>query len=100
MGFSSVCVLVLVNVVSFQLALADLPVHCLRHQVVGEWEFTLGPLAPKRSSCGHAKPDNPYAQPPMKFLTNAGPVSKRRMTLNDPNTVLDKDGSSGTWTMI
>jgi len=83
-----------------QLASADLPVHCLRHQVAGDWEFTLGPLEEKRSSCGHAKPDNPYQQPHMKFLSNTGTLTKRRMTLKDPNTVAAEDGSSGTWTMI
>jgi cathepsin C len=86
--------------VALQLASADLPVHCLRHQVAGEWEFTLGPLGPKRTSCGHTKPDNPYKQPHMKFLESMGPLSKRKFTLNDPNTVSTDDGNSGTWTMI
>merc|ERR1719265_2024581 len=98
--FSTFYVLALVNAVAFQLALADLPVHCLRHQVVGEWEFTLGALGPKRSSCGHTKPDNPYRQPHMKFLENTGPLSKRRFTLGNPNTVTGEDGGSGSWTMI
>jgi cathepsin C len=86
--------------ITAQLVAADLPVHCLRHQVVGNWEFTLGPLGPKRSSCGHTKPDNPYRQPHMKFLEKMGPLSKHRMTLQDPNIVVSEDGSSGTWTMI
>jgi cathepsin C len=81
-------------------AFADLPVHCVRHQVVGEWEFTLGALGPKRSSCGHTKPDNPYRQPHMKVLENTGPITKRKMTLSDPSTVTAEDGSVGTWTMI
>jgi cathepsin C len=90
----------LVIAVALQLVAADLPVHCLRHQVAGEWEFTLGPLGPKRSSCGHTKPDNPYMQPHMKFLENMGPLSKRRMTLGEPNKASAEDGSTGTWTMI
>jgi len=90
----------LIIAVALQLVAADLPVHCLRHQVAGEWEFTLGPLGPKRSSCGHTKPDNPYMQPHMKFLENMGPLSKRRVTLGEPNTVSAEDGSTGTWTMI
>jgi cathepsin C len=36
----------------------------------------------------------------MKFLENTGPLSKRRFTLGDPNTVTSEDGSSGSWTMI
>jgi cathepsin C len=93
--FSAVLVLGFINAVT-----ADLPVHCLRHQVAGDWEFTLGPLNSKRSSCGHTKPDNPYQQPHMQFLTSAGATSKRRFSLGNPNTVTDEDGSSGTWTMI
>ena len=42
---------------------ADLPVHCLRHEVVGEWRFTLGALSEKRSSCGHDRPDTEETQP-------------------------------------
>jgi len=86
--------------VSLQLGSADLPVHCLRHQIAGDWEFTVGPLAPERSSCGHTKPDNPYKQPHMKFLESMGPLSKRKMTLKDPSTASAEDGSTGTWTMI
>lgn len=85
---------------ALQLTYADLPVHCLRHQVAGEWEFTLGPLGPTRSSCGHQSPDNPLKQPPMKVLEQMGPVTKRKFSLHDPNTVSAQDGSSGTWTMI
>jgi cathepsin C len=83
-----------------QLAQADLPVHCLRHQVVGDWEFTLSPLQSKRSSCGHLKPDDPNSQPHMKYLESLGSLSKRKMTLRDPDTASDEDGASGTWTMI
>jgi cathepsin C len=85
---------------AFHRALADLPVHCLRHQVAGDWEFTLSPLQPKRTSCGHKSPDSPYSQPHMKFLESLGPLSTQKMTLNDPNTVSSEDGASGTWTMI
>jgi len=84
----------------FQVALADLPVHCLRHQVAGDWEFTMGPLESRRSSCGHKKPDDQYAQPAMNFLQGRGPVTKRKITLSDPNMASSEDGRSGTWTMI
>jgi hypothetical protein len=36
----------------------------------------------------------------MKFLESLGPLSKRKMTLNNPNTVSSEDGATGTWTMI
>eukprot|EP00929_Paragymnodinium_shiwhaense_P094545 TRINITY_DN5514_c0_g2_i1.p1 TRINITY_DN5514_c0_g2~~TRINITY_DN5514_c0_g2_i1.p1 ORF type:complete len:570 (+),score=92.28 TRINITY_DN5514_c0_g2_i1:85-1794(+) len=79
---------------------ADLPVHCLRHQIAGEWEFTLGPLGPKRSSCGHSHPDNPESQPDADSFLAVPSVQKRRLTLKDPDTVLDSDGTEGRWTMI
>jgi cathepsin C len=85
---------------SLRLILADLPVHCLRHQVVGDWEFTLGQLGPKRTSCGHRKPDNPLQQPHLQLLESQGPLAKRKLTLEDPNTASSEEGSSGTWTMI
>mmetsp|Transcript_112768 Transcript_112768/g.318788 ORF Transcript_112768/g.318788 Transcript_112768/m.318788 type:complete len:586 (-) Transcript_112768:159-1916(-) len=80
---------------------ADLPVHCLRHQVAGDWEFTLGPLRPKRTSCGHSKPDNPYDQPGVALLGSSKNVVTRRFSLLDPNKVRSDDASElGTWTMI
>lgn len=82
------------------LALADLPVHCLRHQVVGDWEFTLGPASRSRSSCGHRRPDIVEGQPDLSFVAGQGPTTTRRFSLQDPNIVKAEDGSSGTWTMI
>ena len=39
-------------------ARADIPVHCLEHQVVGTWTFHLGAETGDRwESCGHATPD-------------------------------------------
>lgn len=77
---------------------ADLPVHCLRHQLVGDWEFTLAPPSPKRTSCGHQKPDNQDNQPPLEFVT-AGGGNTKRVTLSDPSTA-SSDGETGSWTMI
>jgi len=79
---------------------ADLPVHCLRHQVAGDWVFTLGPLGPKRSSCGHQRPDAQYSQPPLNFLSSQGATSTLRVSLQDPATASAEDGSTGSWTMI
>jgi len=99
-SFSVSCLAGVVIAATFQLGCADLPVHCLRHQIVGEWEFTLGPLGPERTTCGHQSPDSPYKQPHIKFLEQTGPLSKRKMTLLDPNTASAEDGTCGTWTMI
>lgn len=96
----SVFVAALVFASTLNVGRADLPVHCLRHQIAGEWEFTLGPLGPKRNACGHTSPDNPYKQPHVEFLEKEGHLTKRKFTLHNPNTVSAEDGSSGTWTMI
>merc|ERR1719265_373701 len=79
---------------------ADLPVHCLRHQVVGDWEFTMGPMSSTRSPCGHQKPDNPDNQPSLDFVLNQGSTTKQRISLQNPDTATKDDGSSGTFTMI
>eukprot|EP00928_Gymnodinium_smaydae_P089648 TRINITY_DN73577_c0_g1_i1.p1 TRINITY_DN73577_c0_g1~~TRINITY_DN73577_c0_g1_i1.p1 ORF type:complete len:580 (+),score=98.65 TRINITY_DN73577_c0_g1_i1:99-1838(+) len=83
---------------------ADLPVHCLRHQVVGEWEFTLGPLGDRRTSCGHQTPDNAYQQPAASSLLGVPgeATSVRRFSLRDPDEVAPTEESAepGTWTMI
>lgn len=80
--------------------LADLPVHCLRHQVSGDWEFVLGPTSPKRSSCGHRRPDNPDMQPALDFVANMGTSAIMQVSLEEPMTASTPDGAEGTWTMI
>ena len=44
-----------------KVALADLPVHCLKHQIVGKWTLMLTSPLIKGSgelACGHDIPDN------------------------------------------
>jgi len=80
--------------------LGDLPVHCLRHQIVGNWEFELSPMQNKRSSCGHGHPDAEGAQPSLQFFQSLGQTEIKRFTVQDPNTVTSEEGTAGTWTMI
>jgi len=83
------------------LSLCDLPVHCERHQVVGDWEFTLSGLSNTRSSCGHKHPDDQNAQPPLSFVSSQGATTTMRISLQDPATAVSADKSqTGTWTMI
>lgn len=42
---------------------ADLPIHCIRPQVTGDWVFFLGKPSEKRTTCGHRTPDIDSAQP-------------------------------------
>lgn len=77
----------------------DLPVHCLRHQVVGEWEFILTEPSSTRSHCGHKTPDREDAQPPqLSFKTKGAKTLK--VTLRDPNHAASTSGEKGTWTMV
>jgi cathepsin C len=74
----------------------DLPVHCLRHQIVGEWDFKLGPLSKHRSSCGHRRPDVEEVQPQgMDHFE-----STRRVTLSEPNVAKSATDSTGAFTMV
>jgi len=77
--------------------LGDLPVHCLRHQVVGDWDFFLGPSGPRRSSCGHQRPDDEARQPQVS-LTQVG--ARKQVSLRDPSTATTDSDAHGHWTMI
>jgi len=79
---------------------ADLPVHCLRHEVVGEWRFTLGALSEKRSSCGHDRPDTEETQPERAVIDAAGHASDLMVTLSQPNHAATAGDSKGRWSMV
>lgn len=89
---------------------SDLPVHCLRHEVVGEWKFILGGLSSRRSSCGHRRPDAEDAQPQRQLVDKeaasqsqaVADVSARQLmvTLQNPNVAMSARDSQGSWTMI
>jgi len=79
----------------------DLPVHCLRHEVVGEWRFTLGPLNEHRTSCGHLRPDREESQPQREIVdTNHSGESQLMVTLKNPNVAATARNAKGTWTMV
>eukprot|EP00440_Ansanella_granifera_P054177 gb/GFBE01058726.1/.p1 GENE.gb/GFBE01058726.1/~~gb/GFBE01058726.1/.p1 ORF type:complete len:511 (+),score=93.05 gb/GFBE01058726.1/:1-1533(+) len=81
---------------AFRSVLGDLPVHCLRHQVQGNWEFFLGPATTERSACGHQSPDAEDNQPPL-LLAQVADV--RQVELRSPNVAQSRD-TVGNWTMI
>ncbi|KAF4675177.1 hypothetical protein FOL47_008184 [Perkinsus chesapeaki] len=83
------------------LSLADLPVHCLRHQIVGDWEFYIGPSSTERSSCGHKQPDVESQEPGEDRMLSDN-TSTLRITLSNPNNVIMTTDSThrGTWTMV
>jgi len=79
---------------------ADLPVHCLRHEVVGEWRFTLGPLRERRSSCGHLRPDSETSQPSRAVVDADSEQTQLMVMLKNPNLAATARDSGGTWTMV
>lgn len=79
------------------LVLGDLPVHCLRHQVAGDWELVLGPTSSQRSSCGHQRPDSEEHQPPI-FLSEI--AEHKKVHLESPNVARTASDADGRWTMI
>lgn len=84
------------------LARADLPVHCLRHQVVGEWRFILSSMHEERTSCGHFRPDN-ETQPNRSEVESDQLDEQEKMlvlTMQDPNIAETGRDPNGTWTMI
>lgn len=86
-------------------ASADLPVHCLRHQIYGEWKFTMGELRHDRDSCGHSRPDAEQFQPHRDIVLSSihgknAVAAELAVTLEKPNIAKLKDGRKGTWTMV
>jgi len=78
----------------------DLPVHCLRHEVVGEWRFMLGPLSSKRTSCGHTRPDTEDTQPSRTVVDRDAGGTQLMVTLSSPNVAATARDSKGHWTMV
>jgi cathepsin C len=77
------------------LVLADLPVHCLRRDVIGAWTFHLSAPGP-RTRCGHTSPDSPSNQPAFDLADYPNNVA---VTLADPSNA-DVGGESGGWSMV
>jgi cathepsin C len=77
-------------------AIADLPVHCLRHQVAGSWFFYVSEPSKVRTKCGHQSPDSALFQPAID-ISNYPTTTK--MHLEDPS-IVKSDAEVGTWTMV
>jgi cathepsin C len=102
-------ILMAVAILSLILALgtapvgADLPVHCLKHEIEGSWNFVLTPPSKTRSFCGHRHPDVEEHQPEWSMLISLGegkPSTVKSVELKSPNKAVTKDDQHGTWTMV
>eukprot|EP00397_Hematodinium_sp_SG-2012_P032498 GEMP01034605.1.p1 GENE.GEMP01034605.1~~GEMP01034605.1.p1 ORF type:complete len:542 (+),score=115.48 GEMP01034605.1:429-2054(+) len=84
-------------------ALADLPVHCLHDQIVGDWTLHLGKPSKSRMFCGHAHPDNEKKQPDTDaWLAQNRGYKSYDITLEQRSgvTIHGNTPRNGTWTMI
>jgi cathepsin C len=85
---------------AFGLAAADLPVHCLKHEVLGEWIIKHDPLSHERSACGHHAPDL-EGQQPARSLECGDNCETLSVFLDAPDIVKDEHGGAiGKFTMI
>jgi len=91
--------LILVPLCLLQHVVADLPVHCVRSQVIGDWIFKLGPLSAKRSTCGHLRPDDEEKQPSRQLVDSQAGDAQMKLTLSSPS-VVSSGRKKGTWTMV
>jgi len=78
---------------------ADIPVHCLKHEVVGEWELFLSAPSKERTHCGHKTPDREEAEPPVVLAVPPG-GSSMKVTLHNTNRAKASTGEEGLWTMV
>lgn len=96
--------LFLVVIFSFEFARADLPVHCLKKDIIGEWILELTALQASkdgRVSCGHDSPDR--ASTSYKaFLDEFKTEKTLNIELKEDFTVLHKEKTEekGTWNLI
>eukprot|EP01017_Pseudomicrothorax_dubius_P003919 TRINITY_DN1067_c0_g1_i1.p1 TRINITY_DN1067_c0_g1~~TRINITY_DN1067_c0_g1_i1.p1 ORF type:complete len:550 (+),score=154.87 TRINITY_DN1067_c0_g1_i1:109-1758(+) len=82
---------------------ADLPVHCLKHQIVGKWSFQVTKPAKLSSGhdnrCGHDEPDNPSTSN-MAMKGEFKPHLTFEANIQSDDTVSTTDGNRGKWTMV
>ena len=87
-----------------QLALADIPVHCLHRQTLGTWVFRLGSNDHDDTlTCGHKLPDAVMTMVDnrVRFDNPNFKVTKDyEVVLSEPNVATDAKGNKGTWTMV
>lgn len=93
-------------VASIGLVSADLPIHCLSHEVAGEWEFELSAVVDSPQSCGYNQPDmNSFhfgeGSPPQLHAESSFKVTLENPTLEKKQSVaIHQNGKEGVWTMV
>lgn len=88
--------LALYAIMQLRMVHCDLPVHCLRHEIVGDWNFQLSGLSPHRTSCRHERPDVEGVQP--QDLEQS--TETKTVSLFEPHFAKTKSDVNGRFTMI
>ena len=98
---------IMLQLVALFLAVAaDLPVHCLYKQVLGDWTFELegntftADLHNEKTYCGHGQPDQVQHLPNVDFMFQIEKPEYISVRLSEPNLASSPQLGSGTWTMI
>lgn len=80
---------------------ADLPIHCLRSQVLGSWKlFITEPTdSNKTLTCGHETPDDP-ARSYLALRSDFAPSQVYTVSLEKEHQVKHNGSVVGNWTMI
>jgi C1A family cysteine protease len=103
---------VLISVFVFMMitySIQDIPTHCLKSQVVGDWVFQRGPLSFKTkeelfaesSLCGHKLPSHESTSIEAKYLPNI--IDEIQVHLDNDDSVVilgDHNDISAKWTMV
>lgn len=87
----------------------DIPTHCLKSQVVGDWVFQRGPLIEKTKEelyaestlCGHKLPSHESSSMEAKYLSSVVDEIQVHLDNNDTVTILgDHNDIQAKWTMV
>jgi len=93
---------------------ADLPIHCLKEDIIGDWTFELTSIEEKTSlllnACGHDFPDNPltsYKAMKDLFVTDQtvsiSLLQNNSVTYDTQDRLFRSSNDSsalGSWTMV
>ncbi|CAD8136865.1 unnamed protein product [Paramecium octaurelia] len=95
--------LILLCILTIGLVQADLPVHCMKHQITGKWKMEVSQTKLKGMGavpCGHHVPDSQQSSYQAGF-DDFKAADTFEVNLSNDYSVQDKDRkTSGQWTMV
>lgn len=95
--------LLLVLAITINTCRSDLPIHCVKSQVVGQWKLEISEPQevefPYKMNCGHENPDNP-ANSYLALRDSFKPTTQFKVDLKDDTEVHENGAKKGKWTMV